>query len=213
MIRLDKILALSLALVMSTSLVAKAQNLFRINSLGEVQAEPAAKLIIELRPVNVSGQHYLRASCAATTWTPSVYLKKLAVTPGDVYTVFIEAVASQGLSANMVVAAGAVNVVWPGPELVTGVSRVTYTIPEGVHETQIGFSFVYPEQEDFVLIKNVGIYKGTVADSEWVSNENEGLQPLLVFSNQYLLWLLFPFAILILIGLYFYDSRRGAIKA
>lgn len=185
------------------------KNLFYIDDLWEIEPHVDAIDLMDITPVELEGNLFLKITCESTTWTPPVFFKALNVNPGETYTYFLSAVTSENLEAYFQVESPSAqtNIVWPGAKIETGITQQTFTIPDGIYVIRIGLAFVHPDPKENILISDIGLYPGWEIASHWVVSENEGLQPWLRQSNTHWLWLLFPFSICVFVVLRYIDKK------
>lgn len=178
-------------------------NLATFYNLSEIKIDGDLQMTVE----HADRGDFLKVTCLPSRYTPSVYFKTMRVIPGQQYTYFVSLSTKANLNAYVTMPSG--NLVWPGVKLKDGISKQPIYVPEGVNEITLGFAFSAPskDQSQTAIIENVGFYKGDVDLSLW-NPSSGGLQPLLRSSYSYLLWFLFPIAIVILAALYIRSRKR-----
>jgi hypothetical protein len=148
--------------------------------------------------------------------SPAIYFTTVKVEPGQTYSYIVKARTLSKCRMALYVTGPKGNIVWPGSQVGDGFGKSTVQIPPDVNEITLGMAFVYPANNEYVLVESIGLFLGEVSPwKDWKGYENTGMQPLTgphAYKNKnwqipvMILFLLLP---IVLLSLYKRNSKTG----
>jgi hypothetical protein len=155
-------------------------NLLKIESFSQIIKEDG----ISISKEDLDGVGILRLSVINPSRPDAaVYFATLKVTPGEKYTFMISSQPHTVYNCAHFITSDIGNIVWPGSLLVDGISASQFTVPDSASTVTVAFAFQNAQAGDFIVIHDIGLFKGFVAPSDWQFNEEEGLQPVLLIKG------------------------------
>jgi hypothetical protein len=151
-------------------------NLFRMETFSEITKDEGISITTE----QVDGVNLLRVSAVNPTRPDAaVYFSAIKLIPGEKYTYMISAEPHTKFTIAHFITSDVGNIVWPGSVFINGISVTHFTVPDSASNVTLAFAFQNVQMGDFIFIKDVGLFQGSVPASSWQFKSDEGLQPAL----------------------------------
>jgi len=120
-------------------------------------------------------------STGVNTVSPSIRFTTVKVQPGQTYSFVVKAKRISPTNMSLYVMSPTQNVVWPGNQITNGFAKNAFQIPPDVNEITLAMAFVYPKNNEYVLIQDIGLFRGDL-DPEILDREKSdstGIRPLI----------------------------------
>jgi hypothetical protein len=136
--------------------------------------------------------------------SPAIRFTTVKVEPGRTYTYIVKARTISPCRMSLYVFSKDRNLVWPGSEINNGIGHNVFQVPDDVTEITLAMAFVYPKNNEYLLIQDIGLFLGS-ADPDILNFEESddfGMSSLIASQSKknnawknYAMWilLLLPF--------------------
>jgi hypothetical protein len=164
-----KIVATFILSIIGLSSFSQGVNLVSADSIRvNLNAEPGVFSDI----LNFRNELVLRVRASQSTRTPALYMAKCKVREGAQYTYVVKAGPNSSGKVALYVTSPEGNIGWPGTFVNEGQVTQTFTVPAGTDQVTLAIAFWYPQANDSVYLKAIGLFEGISVSSNWTEHDD-----------------------------------------